>query len=68
MARPGESLFGSQIRETSGSFWRAKTRPLHDMIPSASSVWTRKERKKVNLTIKIYVISTLENTNQNHFT
>jgi len=38
MARPGESLFGNQTRQTSGSSWRAKTRPLHLRILSASAV------------------------------
>lgn len=38
MASPGESLFGNQTRQTSGSSRRAKTRPLHLRILSASAV------------------------------
>lgn len=42
MARPGESLFGSQTRATSGSSRRANTRPLHFCILSASAIWNEK--------------------------
>lgn len=45
MASPGELLFGSQTRATSGSSWRAKTRPLHLRILSASAVGEKNQRK-----------------------
>lgn len=45
MARPGESVLGSQTRATSGSSRRAKTRPLHFLILSASAVNKKKNNQ-----------------------
>ena len=49
IARPGESLSGSQTRKVSGSFWRAKILPLQSLILSASPI---KRRNKMFYTHK----------------